>query len=236
MGDLFLFSRVILAGPLQDHAPIPHIADHGCTTVPPAARGVSWTLRSSYASIRITQRKHRVARMKFLFPLLLLAIAAPAHAALDEQQPPAETQPLELADREGRVHAIGDYRGQVLVVNFWGSWCPPCVRELPGLNRLRQAFAGRPFEILGVNVAEHPNRLKRFLKQHPIEFPVLYDRESEAYYAWKVKALPTSFVIDRSGRVRYRAAGALEWDSMEIIGIIDGLLAEEEPPAAATTP
>ena len=172
--------------------------------------------------------------MKFLFPLLLIAISAPARAALDEHQPPLEAPPLELADRQGGRHAIEDYRGQVLVVNFWGSWCVPCVRELPGLNRLRQAFSSQPFEIIGVNVAEHPNRLKRFLAQHPIEFPVLYDRHSEAYHTWKVKALPTSFVIDRSGRVRYRAAGALEWDSMEVIGIIEALLAEE-PPAETTT-
>ena len=174
-----------------------------------------------------------MARFRFLVLILLLLSSATLHAELRETDEPLDSPLLELQDEEGEVHRLQNYQGQVLVVNFWASWCTPCVRELPGLNRLRKEFGDQPFEILGVNVAEPPNRLKRFLKRNPIDFPILYDRESEAFYAWNVKGLPTSFVIDREGRIRYLVRGAMEWDDAETISIIESLLgkqAEETSP------
>lgn len=174
-----------------------------------------------------------MALLRFLVLILLLLLPITLHAELRETETPMEAPLLELKDEEGVEHRLENYRGQVLVVNFWASWCTPCVRELPSLNRLREEFDDQPFEILGVNVAEPPNRLKRFFMRQPIDFPVLYDRESEAFYAWNVKGLPTSFVIDREGRVRYLARGAMEWDSPESIDIIESLLgiqAEEASP------
>ena len=172
-------------------------------------------------------------RFSSLVFILLVSLPVAASAGLRATDEPLDAPLLELRDEEGVVHKLESYRGQVLVVNFWASWCTPCVRELPGLNRLRQEFGGQPFEILGVNVAEPPNRLKRFFKRQPIGFPVLYDRESEAFHAWNVKGLPTSFVIDREGRIRYLVRGAIEWDDTETIGIIKRLLwqtAEERSP------
>ena len=174
-----------------------------------------------------------MARFRFLIVLLLLSSPLAAQAGLRETDEPMDAPHLELRDEDGKVHRLESYRGRVLVVNFWASWCTPCVRELPSLNRLRKEFADQPFEILGVNVAEPPNRLTRFLKRQPIDFPVLYDRESEAFYAWNVKGLPTSFVIDREGGIRYQVQGAIEWDDAETIGIIESLLGN---PAEETSP
>ena len=170
------------------------------------------------------------------FTALLILLWMPSQLGAGEVQPYEgflQSPQLSLADLGGKNHRLSDYRGQVVLVNFWASWCTPCVRELPSLNRLRKAFGDQPFEILGVNVAEPPNRLKRFLKRNPIDFPILYDRESEAFYAWNVKGLPTSFVIDREGGIRYQVQGAIEWDDAETIGIIESLLgnpAEERSP------
>jgi peroxiredoxin len=172
-------------------------------------------------------------RFRFLPLVLFLSLPVATSAGLRETHTPLDAPRLELGDAEGRVHKIESYRGQVLVVNFWASWCTPCVRELPALNRLRQEFHDQPFEILAVNVAEPPSRLKRFFKKQPIDFPVLYDRQSETFYAWNVKGLPTSFVIDREGRIRYRVRGAIEWDDAETIGIIESLLGN---PAEETSP
>ena len=174
-----------------------------------------------------------MTRSSFLILISLLWLPLATSAGLRETEQPLDAPLLELQDKEGEVYRLESYRDKVLVVNFWASWCTPCVRELPGLNRLRQEFGGQPFEIFGVNVAEPPNRLKRFLKRNPIDFPVLYDRESEAFYAWNVKGLPTSFVIDREGRIRYQVRGAIEWDDAETIGIIESLLGN---PAEETSP
>jgi peroxiredoxin len=174
-----------------------------------------------------------MARLSSLVLILLLSSPVALHADLRETDEPLDAPRLELQDEHGKVHRLENYRDRVLVVNFWASWCTPCVRELPGLNRLRKEFDDQPFEIFGVNVAEPPNRLKRFLKRHPIDFHVLYDRESEAFYAWSVKGLPTSFVIDREGSIRYLVRGAMEWDDVETIGIIRSLLVQ---PAEETTP
>ena len=174
-----------------------------------------------------------MARFPLLVLILLLLSPATLNAELRETDEPVDKPRLELGNEVGELHRLEDYHGQVVVVNFWASWCTPCVRELPSLNRLRKEFHDQPFEILGVNVAEPPNRLKRFFKRLPIDFPVLYDRESEAFHAWNVKGLPTSFVIDREGEVRYQVRGAMEWDDAETIGIIKSLLgqtAEERSP------
>ena len=172
-------------------------------------------------------------RFRFLPLVLFLSLPVATSADLREADESQDAPLLELQDEEGEVHRLESYRGRVLVVNFWASWCTPCVRELPSLNRLRKEFGDQPFEILGVNVAEPPNRLTRFFKRQPIDFPVLYDRESEAFYAWNVKGLPTSFVIDREGRIRYQVRGAIEWDDAETIGIIESLLGN---PAEETSP
>jgi peroxiredoxin len=195
---------------------------------------VSWMNRHACVSMDQNNCSQLfMARFHFLVLLLLLSCALAAQAGLRETDEPMDAPQLELRDEGGKVHRLESYRGRVLVVNFWASWCTPCVRELPSLNRLRKAFGDQPFEILGVNVAEPPNRLKRFLKRQPIDFPVLYDRESEAFYAWEVKGLPTSFVIDRDGKVRYLVRGAIEWDSAETIDIIGSLLGQ---PVEETSP
>jgi peroxiredoxin len=188
---------------------------------------VSWMNRHACVSMDQNNCSQLfMARFHFLILLLLLSSAFAAQAGLSETDEPMDAPQLELRDEDGKVHRLESYRGRVLVVNFWASWCTPCVRELPSLNRLRKAFGDQPFEILGVNVAEPPNRLKRFFKRQPIDFPVLYDRESEAFYAWNVKGLPTSFVIDGEGRIRYLVPGAMEWDNTETIGIIESLLGQ----------
>jgi peroxiredoxin len=174
-----------------------------------------------------------MTRFRFLPLVLSLWLPVATSADLREADESQDAPLLELQDEEGKVHRLGSYRDKVLVVNFWASWCTPCVRELPGLNRLRKELGDQSFEILGVNVAEPPNRLTRFLERQPIDFPVLYDRESEAFYAWNVKGLPTSFVIDREGRIRYQVRGAIEWDDAETIGIIESLLGN---PAEETSP
>jgi len=119
---------------------------------------------------------------------------------------------LALQDLEGRPHRLEDYRGKVVLINFWATWCEPCRAEMPALNKLRASLAGHPFAVLAVNLAESEARVRRFMEQVPLDFPVLLDRDSGAAKAWKARVLPVSFVVDAEGRIRYSALGEIDWD------------------------
>jgi thiol-disulfide isomerase/thioredoxin len=121
------------------------------------------------------------------------------------------TPALRLKDLEGREHALEAYRGKVVLVNFWATWCAPCLEEMPSIERLRQSLAGRPFAVLAVNLAEPDERVRAFLAKVPVGFPVLMDREAAAARAWKARMLPATFIVGADGRVRYSYVGELDW-------------------------
>ena len=149
-----------------------------------------------------------------LVAAILLATAAYAGAAADlKRWDGGATPPLALEDLEGRAHSLADYRGKVVLVNFWATWCEPCREEMPSIDRLRSSFKGQPFEVLAVNLAEPLSRIEKFVAQMPLGFPLLRDRDGAVGKAWKAKLLPASFLIGRDGRIRYVAFGELDWSS-----------------------
>jgi thiol-disulfide isomerase/thioredoxin len=154
--------------------------------------------------------------------------AAPAKSKF--ALPPSEIAPaLELRDLAGRLHRLRDYRGQVVLVNFWATWCEPCRDEMPSIERLRQRMnaAGKErFVVLAVNQAEGEARVAGFLQKHPLDFAVLLDPFSEAWRAWKPGLLPASYLIGADGRVRYRVLGELDWSGAEAEAIVTRLLNE----------
>lgn len=120
---------------------------------------------------------------------------------------------------------LADYRGQVVLINFWASWCPPCVREMPSLQRLKERFSGRPFVILAVNMAEDEATVRAFLKERVnVDFPILMDRNGAALKRWKVFAFPTSFVVGSDGQLRSGLVGEAEWDSDPIVRALQALI------------
>ena len=125
-------------------------------------------------------------------------------------------QALELADLEGKTHRLADYRGKVVLVNFWATWCAPCREEMPSLERLRQALAGRPFVVLAVNVGEGGRVAGDFMKAMPHGLTVLLDRDGGATRAWGARILPASYVLGPDGEVSFRHVGALDWSSAEM--------------------
>ncbi len=135
--------------------------------------------------------------------------------------------PLRLENLSKKIISLADYRGRVVLVNFWASWCPPCVHEMPSMQRLADGLSDKPFEILAVNMAESPVVIREFLQTRVnVDFPILLDRDGAALKRWQVFAFPTSFVIDKSGRIRFGLFGATEWDSPEIVQKIQQLLRE----------
>jgi len=158
---------------------------------------------------------------------LLLGLAGTSGAAQEVTLPAwtgGPTPPLVLTDLEGRLHDVADYRGTVLLVNFWATWCAPCREELPSLQRLRDVLRGRPFEVLAVNVSEGDPRVKRFLADLPFRVPVLLDRNGDAQRTWRVRGLPATFLLDRQGAIRFWYLGELDWAQPAIRRTVESLL------------
>lgn len=142
-------------------------------------------------------------------------------AALQEH-PTKEIAPeLRLLDLNGKTQDLKNYRGKVVLLNFWATWCPPCVKEIPSLNNLRKQFSPDDFVVLSVDVGEELKDIQAFLEHLPADYPVLVDTTSSSSEAWQLKAFPSTYVIDRKGRLRYMYFGGLEWDEPEIIKFLE---------------
>lgn len=167
--------------------------------------------------------------MKSWFFALTFVLLATPLAAADLKPLPVKPAPaLELPALAGGTLNIEQMRGKVLLVNFWAVWCPPCRKEMPSMARLSEKLAGKPFTILGVNVGETPEEIRAFLKQVPVNFPIILDGEGQNLKAWQVFAFPTSYVVDRKGRIRLGLFGSIEWDSPETLAKLEALLAEPD--------
>jgi len=134
------------------------------------------------------------------------------------------TPELALEDLAGKPHKLADYRGKVVLVNFWATWCEPCRAEMPSMDRLRGSLEGRPFAVLAVNLAEPLSRIEKFADATPVRFPLLRDRDGSAAKAWQAKLLPASFLIGRDGRIKYVAYGELDWTSEPVRARVNELL------------
>ncbi len=117
-----------------------------------------------------------------------------------------------LLDLDGEIHRLSDYQGKVVIVNFWATWCPPCRKEMPSMQRAWEQVKDENIVILAVDVGESEETVFAFLGLAPVEFPLLLDQDSKAITRWPVKGLPTTYVVDPEGRLAYRAIGGREWD------------------------
>jgi len=132
--------------------------------------------------------------------------------------------PLDLVTAKGQHIKRDDYKGKVTVVNFWATWCPPCVEEIPSLNNLRRAMQDVEFELISVNYAEDDKRVKDFLKQVNVDFPVLLDSDGRVSASWNVLVYPSTFVIGPDGIIHYGVNGAIHWDSPEVVRAMRAML------------
>ncbi|MGF1644030.1 MAG: TlpA family protein disulfide reductase [Thiotrichales bacterium] len=150
---------------------------------------------------------------------------------LVEWRAPVPAPNYDLPDMAGRRWHLEAESSQVLLVNFWASWCPPCVEEIPSMNRLAQRYDPKQFRILSINFREPAEEIRRFQELIHVAFPVLLDSDGATSADWKVFAFPSSFLLDRERRIRYSVNSAIAWDDAEAIAVIDGLLRETPSPA-----
>jgi len=136
-------------------------------------------------------------KQKIVLLALLLLVATLAWAATDV------APDFSLPDETGAVVSLQDFDGQVVLINFWASWCGPCREEMPLLDELHKRYEPMGFTMLGVNVEEDSAAAQKFLQGTAVSFPILFDRENSVSKLYDVIAMPSSVLVGRDGTVRY---------------------------------
>ncbi|HEV2700112.1 MAG TPA: TlpA disulfide reductase family protein [Steroidobacteraceae bacterium] len=130
--------------------------------------------------------------------LALTLILSGAATAAGDTQAPAFTLPA----RGGSTINLSQFKGQVVMINFWASWCVPCRKEMPLLETIYKKYKPLGFTLIGVNVEPDQKDAEKFLSQTPVSFPVLFDAKSQVSGLYNVQVMPTTVFIDRKGNVR----------------------------------
>jgi cytochrome c biogenesis protein CcmG/thiol:disulfide interchange protein DsbE len=152
---------------------------------------------------------------------------APGEGVLRDAQMPAPA--LELQDLQGTPHTLAEFRGRVVLIHFWASWCGPCKAELPELTTFARQYETQGLTVLAVNVQESHRDITQFLARHAVPGIVLQDGRGDASDAWGVRGFPSTFLIDRAGIIRGIAIGALDWTAPRTVKAIEILLQGASP-------
>jgi len=155
---------------------------------------------------------------------LCVLIAAPALSESGRKSLAA----FSLNDHLGNVINSAAYRGQVVMVNFWATWCLPCVEEFPTMQALKSTFSDQPFEILAINMGEDEARVNSFIQSlhTPINFLVLLDPAMTVAGKWRPMALPTTVLVDKTGKHAFRYTGSRDWNDTKSQQQVSRLLNE----------
>jgi peroxiredoxin len=165
------------------------------------------------------------------FAAILVIVGASALYVISREQrkaaglvPGAAVPDLRLPSLAGGTTDLGDLRGRVVLVNFWATWCPPCVAEMPSLDRLARALGGEGLVVVGVSVDEDETALRAFVARHGLAFPILRDRGAHTAAAWRTAGYPQTFLVARDGTLVRTFLGPAEWDTPEALSYFRGLL------------
>ena len=141
-------------------------------------------------------------KFKLIWPIIfLLGFLISTHSSANETAPEAPN--FTLKSNNGKNIKLSELRGQVVLINFWASWCGPCRQEMPELNKLYSKYKNLGFTILGVNVEEDATEALKIVKHDKIAFPILFDSENHVSELYEVSAMPTSVLVSRDGHIRY---------------------------------
>ena len=165
---------------------------------------------------------YRRAALVLIIGLLALRGVPSIHAS-EGNLPPS----LVLADLKDQIHSLAQYRGQVVLINFWATWCPPCLAEMPTLEAAWQRYRVVGLVVLAVT-GDHEDTVQEFRLRRgtKLSFPILIDRQAKAVRDWNIKGLPTTFIVGRTGKVRWQTMGAQDFSEVAMQEIFEALLAE----------
>jgi peroxiredoxin len=167
----------------------------------------------------------RIGCLRSSIIALALAAIAPTAGAAGDIAPGASAPGFNLPSSGGQV-ALDGLKGQVVLINFWASWCGPCREEMPILEQLYHKYQAAGFTLLGVNVEPKSADAAKFLRATPVSFPILFDTDSKVSKLYSVADMPSTVIVDRNGRVRYIHHGYHAGDENEYIDQIRSLTSE----------
>jgi peroxiredoxin len=159
--------------------------------------------------------------------LLGLGVASlPAAVLAADIAPGVDAPGFQLNSSTGKPVGLADLKGQVVLINFWASWCGPCRQEMPILDQLYRSYQAAGFTLLGVNVEPNAADAQKFLKGTPVSFPILFDPNSAVSMLYQVSGMPSTIIVDREGKVRYVHHGYKPGDEGEYLNQIRALTEE----------
>lgn len=159
-----------------------------------------------------------------IVPAMLLACSLSVTAAAAAATGPAPD--FTLKSLGGKNLKLSEMAGNVVLINFWASWCGPCRQEMPLLNDLHNKYKPLGFTVLGVNVEEHADSARGFLSDFPVDFPVLLDNRNKVSKLYNVVAMPTTVVVDRDGNMRFLHKGYKSGDEEKYRQMVKKLVRE----------
>ena len=162
-------------------------------------------------------------RLALIFALALGALGCreEAGARIGEIAPT-----FTLPDLDGEMHGLADLRGRVVVLNYWATWCPPCVDEMPSLQKLHEALADKGLSVVAVSVDERFEDIERFVERFGLTFTILHDEGMKVSRSYQTFKYPETYVIDQDGRVRSKVVGERDWIAPSVIRDLVKLLNE----------
>jgi peroxiredoxin len=170
-----------------------------------------------------SSRLNPLTRMALVMVALVIALLArPANAVTIQDAAPDFT----LRSLAGDNLRLEEYRGQVVLINFWASWCGPCRQEMPLLDRLHQRYVDTGFAVLGVNVEGEEKPARALIDKIPVSFPVLIDEGQLVSALYRLEAMPSTVVVDRDGVVRYIHRGYKPGDEAKYVEVVKELIRE----------
>jgi peroxiredoxin len=140
-----------------------------------------------------------------------------------------------LPTLDGSSKNLADYRGQVVVLNFWATWCPPCIQEMPSLERLHEALANKGVAVIAVSVDERYSDIVEFVDTYRVTFDVLHDEGKKLSRKYQTFKYPETYILDRAGRLKSKVIGPRDWAAPSVIRDMVELL-KEAPPVEPTEP
>ena len=130
---------------------------------------------------------------------------------------------VKLRNTAGRYVRLEDFRGKIVFLNFWTTWCPSCITEMPSMEKLHRKLLGKNFAMVTVNIKESALQVNKFFEKYKLTFTALLDATGEVSSEFGIRAIPTTFILDKSGKLVGRITGPREWDSRKSVALFEQL-------------
>ena len=131
-----------------------------------------------------------------------------------------------LQSLDGEPITLNDLKGKVILLNFWATWCHPCIEEMASIERIYRKYQDKGFIVLGIDIMEKPEKVKKYVMENNITFPILLDTKGEVKRKYRVSGIPSTYLVNKAGMLIAKVLGEREWDNDTVCSILDELIGE----------